>query len=897
MISNNITTVSFGPARKTVARALWQYDYGQILKIEGLALPETYEVHFSLTETGGTSVEQIGDADGVIIPDALLQAGTPIYAFIFLHTGADDGETEYKITIPVKARPKPSEEKPTPVQQDVITQAIATLNKAVEDTAEDAASAQASADAAATSEANAAQSAEDAEWSARSATGSANVATQSAANAAGSASSASTYASNASESAQTAEDFANAAQTSADDAEAAKDLVFGMNAVAETLPAGSQATASYSDGTLTLGIPRGETGPQGLKGDTGATGPQGEKGEKGDTGIQGEKGDKGDTGSTGPQGVRGEQGPQGIQGVKGDTGNGIASIVKTATEGLIDTYTITFTDGATVTFMVTNGADGAVTNIDDTLTQQGKPADAKKVGDEIGELKENLSDVEENQIPELKSAFSFILDTNTNTYIPVGGSHEGTELTYASGYIDLSGVFQLSGSYSCSDYMELRVNPIIDAHMYGYPTVSSIAFYRSDKSFISGISASTNYGAITGIQEIPDGAYYVRLVFTKADVSGYIDFTSSERYSTEELESAKAEIREEISAVDEKFEKSNKINVTDITGGQSGFVDSTGGFNSSASWIVTGYILVKNLSTISEHVHAYTTVPYAVFYDKYMVFIGSKTAETGDVQNINITVPDNAYYIRLNMMSADTSQYYEYTVDKIKTAAISTKNNYDPLYGKKIGAVGDSITIGTYSVPGMTYVNQIANAHNMTVDNQAIWGSVFPTGKTQSEQPQGSIYSQVASVSADCDMLIICGGINDADYQADESYWGAVSGGYSATLDTTTFCGAFEGTLKSALDKFKGKPILFVFEHRMTTKYQSQYGVHFEDVQYPLMIEMLNKWGIPYVDLFHDMPSIKLTPGYIALYSFDDQGIHPNIAGYRKFYVPRVESGLEAIAR
>lgn len=169
MISNNVTTVSFGPMRKVIAHPLWQYDYGQILKIEGLALPETYEVHFSLTETGGTSVEQIGDADGVIIPDALLLAGTPIYAFIFLHTGADDGETEYKITIPVKARPKLSEEKPTPVQQDVITQAIATLNKAVEDTAEDAASAQESAESAALSEGNAAQSAEDAEGSARSA--------------------------------------------------------------------------------------------------------------------------------------------------------------------------------------------------------------------------------------------------------------------------------------------------------------------------------------------------------------------------------------------------------------------------------------------------------------------------------------------------------------------------------------------------------------------------------------------------------------------------------------------------------------------------------------------------------------------------------------------------------
>lgn len=91
-----------------------------------------------------------------------------------------------------------------------------------------------------------------------------------------------------------------------------------LTAVATTLSEGSEATASYADGVLTFGIP---------KGDTGATGPQGE------------------------------------QGVKGDTGNGIVSIAKTATVGKVDTYTITFTDGATTTFDVTNGADGDITNV------------------------------------------------------------------------------------------------------------------------------------------------------------------------------------------------------------------------------------------------------------------------------------------------------------------------------------------------------------------------------------------------------------------------------------------------------------------------------------------------------------------------------------------------------
>lgn len=55
----------------------------------------------------------------------------------------------------------------------------------------------------------------------------------------------------------------------------------------------------------------------GEKGDTGPQGPKGDAGEKGDTGEQGPQGEQG---IQGPQGPQGEQGPQGLQGEKGDQG-------------------------------------------------------------------------------------------------------------------------------------------------------------------------------------------------------------------------------------------------------------------------------------------------------------------------------------------------------------------------------------------------------------------------------------------------------------------------------------------------------------------------------------------------------------------------------------------------
>ena len=95
-----------------------------------------------------------------------------------------------------------------------------------------------------------------------------------------------------------------------------------VRAEAQTLPAGSEATANYdkTEKTLKIGIPTGPQGEQGVQGETGATGatgPQGEVGPKGETGATGPQGPKGETGPEGPRGPQGEQGPAGP---KGDTG-------------------------------------------------------------------------------------------------------------------------------------------------------------------------------------------------------------------------------------------------------------------------------------------------------------------------------------------------------------------------------------------------------------------------------------------------------------------------------------------------------------------------------------------------------------------------------------------------
>lgn len=97
------------------AIGLWQWDYGQRLRIEGLHLPTAVEIHFALTEQSGDAITRVGTTkDGVtevVIPDSLLEnqaagATYEIYAWIYL-ADKTSGETIKRISMQVKCRPKP----------------------------------------------------------------------------------------------------------------------------------------------------------------------------------------------------------------------------------------------------------------------------------------------------------------------------------------------------------------------------------------------------------------------------------------------------------------------------------------------------------------------------------------------------------------------------------------------------------------------------------------------------------------------------------------------------------------------------------------------------------------------------------------------------------------------
>ena len=263
-MSNIIAAVFQDGEQYCRVQNVWQYDHGQILRIQGLTLPPAVEIHFSLSDAGGEATTRIGiTKDGVtdvIIPDSMLEndgatENYNIYAYIYL-TDTGSGETEYKITISVKSRPKPENVGPT--TWEAVMEAINQIASGKADSL--------------------------------------------------------IYEDNVLKLMSGKKELSRVTITGGSGGSDAREVELRKSDTA--LQWRYTGDSEWNDLISLAEItgPQGEPGAQGPKGDTG---PQG---EKGDTGPQGEKGDTGAQGEKGDPGAKGEQGPAGQ---KGDPGEGI----------------------------------------------------------------------------------------------------------------------------------------------------------------------------------------------------------------------------------------------------------------------------------------------------------------------------------------------------------------------------------------------------------------------------------------------------------------------------------------------------------------------------------------------------------------------------------------------
>lgn len=140
-MENKINIACFKEGSRTAEiKGIWQWDYGQILRIQGLNLPTAVEIHFSLDEHGGEAVRRIGvtkdSVTDVVVPDTMLENesayGDSYYFFVYIYlTDETSGNTEYKIRAKVSTRSKP--EGYVSGGNDTFAEILKTVNKIAED--------------------------------------------------------------------------------------------------------------------------------------------------------------------------------------------------------------------------------------------------------------------------------------------------------------------------------------------------------------------------------------------------------------------------------------------------------------------------------------------------------------------------------------------------------------------------------------------------------------------------------------------------------------------------------------------------------------------------------------------------------------------------------------------
>lgn len=221
------------------------------------------------------------------------------------------------------------------------------------------------------------------------------------------------------------------------------------------------------------------------------------------------------------------------------------------------------------------------------------------------------------------------------------------------------------------------------------------------------------------------------------------------------------------------------------------------------------------------------------------------------------------------------------------------------LQGKKVGFIGDSICYGHSYLGG--YGKIIADRNEMVYQNLAQNGATI----TDNTDGRFHICQHVNDIDADCDYVILEGGVNDSTLlgTGEISSLGTISYGSDAELDLNTFAGALEHTLKQAIIRFHGKKIGYVIPHLITHGmewYQPPVIKPSErDNVYYTIINACRKWGVPVCDLtgvvpcFEDMASSQSMAFMAQLYCPD--GWHPNEAGYKKYYCDKIESWMKTL--
>lgn len=572
-----------------------------------------------------------------------------------------------------------------------------------------------------------------------------------------------------------------------------------------------------------------------------------------------------------------------------------------------------------------------------TKNDEGLKTNKKIIVEAINEINDNVLK-NESEIDRLTSGITPNMTTFLKESVNLFNKDD-VEIEKGS-FINIAGNFSKASGYNVSGYIEGKANDVF-THKFNSSLSgkdATFVYYNVRKEKMGFATGELSENEETCKITMPDNENiaYFRVTFTDVQKLEFM-IVKGERYPDKYIkygelklvdsvvfnEEQKKEVKKlSLGAIEETPIKANQTDFFEVSKNlfnkedieiQSGkFINNNGGVSSAGGYNISGYIKVDEGEKYTYKFNSGqfgSNTTYLYYGERDELLGNAKGSLNGEGETCTLTAPIGAKKVKINFIETDKDSlmfvkgsvypnYYEGFSDVKFTENIGLNNKQkeqvktlistNPLIGKIITLNGDSICYGAGFKGG--YGKIIADRNNMVYENIAVSGATIATNTTDRNTGKNRhwISSTISNMREDADYVVLEGGVNDASSHV---AIGEITTGYSSPLDNTTFCGAFESMLKQTFERFPGKKVGFIIVHKMCNEFNSSEGENY----YHKAIQILEKWGVPYLDLNTKCPPLNYIPNLKKTYTHNGDGWHPNEEGYKKYYCDEIEAFLKRL--
>ncbi len=276
----------------------------------------------------------------------------------------------------------------------------------------------------------------------------------------------------------------------------------------------------------------------------------------------------------------------------------------------------------------------------------------------------------------------------------------------------------------------------------------------------------------------------------------------------------------------------------------------------------------------------------AVLFDESKNYISAyKYGTVATYTDELVVLPNNCKYVAFCSykgveLAAKTTEYK------------SAFDKFEPLKGKSVYVDGDSIMYG-YGSDGYAVGEMLRDNDGMSLTKAAVSGTTLAVQNSKNN----SICERMTAITTDYDYIIFDGGINDLSNHnsgGDSAIqFGEMTQSYTSDFDTSTTLGALESICSHLVNNYPKSKKMFVCIHNVVTPSKNintgQIAL-FDEIK-----KVLEKWGIPYVDINAKTNLKALSDTIRDTYFYKGDRVHPTLEAYKMFYYPVIKSALSEV--